>query len=69
MNRKVFKGNAPGPAALGEVRFEPSGLVLPGTVRKNGWPRILLVTTNAVLVSQVSYPALETVFGVSSGSI
>ena len=27
-------------AALGEERFERTGLVLIGTIRKNGWPRI-----------------------------
>ena len=35
-----FKRNAPELAALGEERFERSGLVLIGTLRKNGWPRI-----------------------------
>ena len=35
-----FKRNAPELAALGEDRFGRSGLVLIGTLRKNGWPRI-----------------------------
>ena len=43
-----FKRKAPELAALGEERFEHTGLVLLGTLRKNGWPRIspveLLIT-------------------------
>ena len=35
-----FKGSDPDLAALGEERFERTGLVLLGTLRKNGWPRI-----------------------------
>ena len=35
-----FKLNASGLAALGEELFERTGLVLIGTLRKNGWPRI-----------------------------
>ena len=35
-----FKRAAPELAAFGEERFERSGLVLIGTLRKNGWPRI-----------------------------
>ncbi len=35
-----FKCNAPELAALGEERLERTGLVLVGTLRKNGWPRI-----------------------------
>ena len=35
-----FKCNSPELAALGEERFERTGLVLIGTLRKNGWPRI-----------------------------
>ena len=35
-----FKANAPVLAALGEERFERTGLVLLGTLRSNGWPRI-----------------------------
>lgn len=35
-----FKRNAPKLAALGEERFEHTGLVLLGTLRRNGWPRI-----------------------------
>ena len=35
-----FKANVPALAALGEERFEGTGLVLLGTLRSNGWPRI-----------------------------
>ena len=35
-----FRLHAPKLAKLGEERFERSGLVLLGTLRKNGWPRI-----------------------------
>ena len=35
-----FKGQAQELAALGEERFERTGLVLLGTLRKDGWPRI-----------------------------
>ena len=35
-----FKRNAPDLAALGEERFERTGLVLVATLKKNGWPRI-----------------------------
>ena len=35
-----FKRDAPELAALGEERFERTGLVLVATLRKNGWPRI-----------------------------
>ena len=35
-----FKLNASELAALGEELFERTGLVLIGTLRKNGWPRI-----------------------------
>lgn len=35
-----FKRNAPELAALGEERFDRTGLVLVATLRKNGWPRI-----------------------------
>ncbi len=37
---KELKRSDPGLAALGEERFERTGLVLIGTLRKNGWPRI-----------------------------
>ncbi len=40
MKWEEFKRNAPELAALGEERFERTGLVLVGTLRKNGWPRI-----------------------------
>ena len=40
MNWGDFKGEAPELAALGEERFDRTGLVLVGTLRKNGWPRI-----------------------------
>ena len=35
-----FKAVAPELAAMGEAKFEETGLVLVGTLRKNGWPRI-----------------------------
>ena len=35
-----FKRKAPELAALGEERFDRTGLVLVGTLRRNGWPRI-----------------------------
>ncbi len=35
-----FAREAPEMASLGEERFERTGLVLVGTLRKNGWPRI-----------------------------
>ena len=35
-----FKDAAPELAALGKERFEATGLVLVGSLRKNGWPRI-----------------------------
>ena len=35
-----FSLNAPALAKLGEERFRRSGLILLGTIRKNGWPRI-----------------------------
>ncbi|MCH9010333.1 MAG: pyridoxamine 5'-phosphate oxidase family protein [Chloroflexi bacterium] len=40
MNWSEFKLEAPDLAALGEERFESTGLVLVGTIRKDGWPRI-----------------------------
>ena len=40
MNWGEFKDEAPELAALGEERFDRTGLVLVGTLRKNGWPRI-----------------------------
>lgn len=40
MTWEEFKQSAPELAALGEERFERTGLVLVGTLRKNGWPRI-----------------------------
>ena len=40
MTWEEFKQSAPELAALGEERFERAGLVLVGTIRKNGWPRI-----------------------------
>ncbi len=40
MNWSEFKLKAPELAALGEERFEKTGLVLVGTIRKDGWPRI-----------------------------
>ena len=35
-----FKREAPELAQLGEERFDRTGLVLVGTIRSNGWPRI-----------------------------
>ena len=40
MTWEEFKNAAPELAALGEERFEATGLVLVGSLRKNGWPRI-----------------------------
>ena len=40
MNWQEFSANAPQLAALGEERFNRTGLVLLATLRKNGWPRI-----------------------------
>ena len=40
MNWSEFKLESPELAALGEDRFERTGLVLVGTFRKDGWPRI-----------------------------
>ena len=40
MDWQELKANSPELAALGEERFESTGLVLLGTLRKNGWPRI-----------------------------
>ncbi len=40
MTWEEFKANAPALAALGEERFERTGLVLLGTLRSDGWPRI-----------------------------
>jgi hypothetical protein len=40
MNWADFKREAPELAAFGEERFDPTGLILPDTLRKSGWPRI-----------------------------
>ena len=40
MNWDEFKQAAPELAALGQGRFDRAGLVLVGTLRQNGWPRI-----------------------------
>ncbi len=40
MNWEEFKRADPELARLGEERFEATGLVLLGTLRKSGWPRI-----------------------------
>ncbi len=40
MNWESFKRAAPELAALGEERFDRTGLVLVGSLRQNGWPRI-----------------------------
>ena len=40
MNWNEFRNSDPELAALGEERFDRTGLVLIATLRKNGWPRI-----------------------------
>ena len=40
MNWTQFKESAPDIAGLAEERFQRHGLVLIGTLRRNGWPRI-----------------------------
>ena len=40
MNWASFSELEPGLAALGEERFRRCGMLLLGTLRKNGWPRI-----------------------------
>ncbi len=40
MNWQEFKAKSPALAKLGEDRFNRYGLILLGTLRKNGWPRI-----------------------------
>jgi hypothetical protein len=35
-----FAAPAPELAALGKERFDQTGLILLGSIRKNGWPRI-----------------------------
>ena len=40
MNWEDFRRSDPELAALGEERFDRTGLVLIATLRKNGWPRI-----------------------------
>ena len=40
MNWTQFKESAPDLAKLAEERFQRHGLVLVGTLRRNGWPRI-----------------------------
>jgi hypothetical protein len=40
MKWEEFKTAAPELAALGEERFNRSGMIMLGTLRKNGWPRI-----------------------------
>ena len=43
MNWEEFQKEAPNLAAFGRERLERSGLVLVGTLRKDGWPRISAV--------------------------
>jgi hypothetical protein len=43
-----FTRDAPELAALGEARFRASGLVIVGTLRGNGWPRITPVEPRIV---------------------
>ena len=40
MTWQEFKAKSPALAKLGEDRFNRYGLILLGTLRKNGWPRI-----------------------------
>ena len=40
MKWQEFKAKSPALAKLGEGRFNRYGLILLGTLRKNGWPRI-----------------------------
>ena len=40
MNWSQFKQSAPDLASLAEERFQRNGLVLVGTLRRDGWPRI-----------------------------
>ena len=40
MTWEEFQRNDPELAALGRERFDRTGLILLGTLRKNGWPRI-----------------------------
>lgn len=40
MNWEQFKQSAPDMASLAEERFQRHGLVLAGTLRNDGWPRI-----------------------------
>ena len=40
MDWSQFGSREPSLAAIGEERLESTGLVLLGTLRKNGWPRI-----------------------------
>ncbi len=40
MNWSQFKQSAPDLASLAEERFQRHGLVLVGTLRRDGWPRI-----------------------------
>ena len=40
MKWEEFRLSDPELAALGEERFDRTGLILLGTLRKNGWPRI-----------------------------
>jgi hypothetical protein len=46
-----FKCDAQELAALGEERFERTGLVLLGTLRKDGWPRINPVEHSSLIAS------------------
>ena len=40
MNWQEFAQQDPKLAALGQERLDKNGLVMVGTLRKNGWPRI-----------------------------
>ena len=57
MNWSEFKEAAPELAELGEGRFERTGVVLVGTIRKNGWPRISpvepLITDGCLFLSMM----------------
>ena len=54
MNWRDFKREASELAELGEKRFESTGVVLVGTLRRNGYPRISLRDPRCVLHSTVT---------------
>ena len=48
VNWEGFASEAPELSALGEARFGASGLVILGTLRENGWPRVTPVEPRLV---------------------